>query len=298
MRIPNLRNRLPPLGTLAAFEAACHHGSFTRAAAELNLTQAAVSRQIRSLEEHLGHALFERRRHDVVLTTAGRRFAEEVNPALNRIGKAATSLRKGQAIVTIAVEFCLAAHWLMPRLSRFQNAHPDLQLRILTSTNPTEGDEFDLAVAYGQVAGTRLQSKVLATDRIHAVCSPSYAARKPRPWHVDDISDAELIHFDQRGFDWMDWPGFLDKHGSSPRYPTRLSFGTYNNAVDAAMQGMGLVLGWSFAVRLPMLDGRLVSVSRLSVESPDALCVHVPTDRKLQEGARAFMEWLNVEAVT
>lgn len=101
MSMPNLRSRLPPLGSLAAFEAACCHASFTRAAEELNLTQAPVSRQIRTLEEDLGILLFDRRRHDVALTTAGQRFAEIVNPAVLQIASAKDALPRDANEFTI-----------------------------------------------------------------------------------------------------------------------------------------------------------------------------------------------------
>lgn len=135
MGISNLRNRLPSLGTLAAFEAASRLGTFTQAAAELNLTQAAVSRQIRMLEDHLGVLLFKRCRHDVILTAEGERFSARVNPALRSIGDATDSIRYGYAEdLTICSEICFAAHWLMPRLSRFQAKNEGLNLRIVTSS--------------------------------------------------------------------------------------------------------------------------------------------------------------------
>jgi LysR family glycine cleavage system transcriptional activator len=298
MVMSNLRSRLPPLGALAAFEAACRHGSFTRAARELNLTQAAVSRQIRALEQYLGVDLFERRRHDVVITPEGERFARTVNPALSAIGDATTALKSGdQAELIIFAELCLGAHWLMPRLSRFQATHPALSLNIHTSNRPieTESEPFDVALSYGVSNHPAFVSEPIGPERILAVCSPAARKRLPRRCGAKDLAAADLIHFEHRGSDWIDWRQFLDAFGARPRRHPRLVFNTYNSAIDAALEGHGVVLGWGHVVKKPIADGRLVAVGDLAIDSPDPLSAHIPTNRARHPAVPAFIAWLRSE---
>lgn len=301
MVIPNLRMRLPPLSSLAAFEAACRHRSFSRAASELNLTQAAVSRQIASLERHLGVPLFERRRHDVVVTAEGERFARQVNPALIAIGDAAISLKAGSSDeLVIFSELCLSAHWLLPRLSRFQDQHPKLSLKILTSNKPieTEAEQFDVALAYGSSHSPRFLSQTICTENLVAVCSPSFRKKLPKTIGPSELAAATLIHFEQRGSNWMDWSQFLANFGVRPQGNTRLVFNTYNSAVDAALEGHGVALGWGLVVESLLGNGRLVDIEGFSVKSPDALCAHRPTNRNRSPGVDAFINWLQVEMLT
>ena len=298
MGISSLRNRLPPLGTLAAFEAACRHRSFTRAAAELNLTQAAVSRQIRALEQHLGAQLFERRRHDVALTPEGVRFAAEINPALATIGDATVALKSGYTEeLTVMSELCLAAHWLMPRLSRFQADHTNLSLRILTSSRPIDAqiEKFDVALTYGFSESTAFHSEALAPETILAVCSPVVRAALPKRCSAGQLAAGNLIHFEQRGSDWMDWRKFLARFKVKQSRPARLIFNTYNNAIDAAIEGHGTVLGWRHAVDKPLSDGRLVAIDGLAAASPDPLCAHTPASRSGAAAVQTFIAWLRRE---
>ncbi len=298
MGISSLRHRLPPLGSLAAFEAACRHRSFTRAAAELNLTQAAISRQIRALETHLGVRLFERRRHDVALTAEGQRYAAEVNPALAAIGDASVALKSGYVEeLTIFSELCLAAHWLMPRLSRFQALHPNLSLKILTSNRPIEAEteKFDVALSYGLSRSAAFRSEELVPDMIVAVCSPQVRRKLPQRCKAKDLAVTDLIHFEQRDTDWMDWRQFLAAFKTKPRGPARLIFHTYNSAVDAAIEGYGVALGWRHVIDKPLNDGRLVEIDGFRVASPDPLCAHTPANRSSSAAARTFTAWMRSE---
>ena len=298
MVMSSLRHRLPPLGSLAAFEAACRHQSFTRAATELNLTQAAISRQIRALETHLGVRLFERRRHDVALTAEGQRYATEVNPALAVIGDATVALKSGYVEeLTIFSELCLAAHWLMPRLSQFQAGHPNLSVKLLTSNRPieSEAEKFDVALSYGISRSAAFHSEPLSEDAIVAVCNPEVRRKLPRRCKAKDLAAFDLIHFEQRGGDWMDWRQFLAAFDAKPRGPARLIFHTYNSAVDAAIEGYGVVLGWRQAIDKPLSDGRLVEIEGLRVKSPDPLCAHTQTLRSSSIAVQTFVAWLRSE---
>jgi len=288
------------LGSLAAFEAACRHLSFTRAAIELNLTQAAISRQIRALEAHLGTRLFERRRHDVVLTTEGLRFAADVNPALAVIGDATVSLKSGYVEeVTIFTEMCLAAHCLMPRLSRFQASNSNVSLRILTSNKSLEAEteQFDVGLSYGFSRSPVFQSEPIAVDKIIAVCSPAVRRTLPERCSARHLAQSNLISFEQRDTDWMGWAQFLAAFKARPQGSSRLIFNTYNSAIDAAIEGYGVALGWGHVVAKPLRDGRLVEIKGFEVPSPDPLCVHTRTDRPKRAALQSFASWMRSEVL-
>jgi len=298
MVIPNLRNRLPPLGSLASFEAASRHESFTRAATELNLTQAAVSRQILVLEKYLGVRLFERLRHNVRLTAEGERFAAKVNPALITISEVAASLKSGFVDeLTIRSEFCLATHWLMPRLSRFQLMHPGLSLKVMTSNRPieTEREQFHIALGYGAVHGSNLQCEPLATDAMVPVCNPETRRSLPEKCTAQDLADFDLIHFEQRGADWMDWREFLAVFDVKLAAPPRLVLSMYNSVIDAALHGYGVALGWRYTIDELLRDGRLVEIEGIAVDYPDPLSAQVPTDVKDSASVKDFISWVRSE---
>lgn len=145
-----LGKALPPLASLMPFEAAARLESFSRAADELHLTQAAVSRQIRALEENLGVALFERRNRGVFLTAAGREFGRTVSTALESVATHANTLREEvhDGVVVLFCQLCEAFYWVMPRLAAFNRQHPEIEVRLVTSTRPVaeHHDYFDVAL--------------------------------------------------------------------------------------------------------------------------------------------------------
>lgn len=295
MVISNLRNRLPPLSALAAFEAASRQESFTRAAAELNLTQAAVSRQIHLLEEYLGVPLFDRRRHNVVLNADGERFAAKVNPALIAIGDAAVAIKSGaHDEFIIRTEFCLATHWLMPRLSQFQLLHPDLSIKVMTSNRPiqTEREQFDVGLGYGLQHGPGLQCEPLATDAMIPVCSPATRQHLPVNCSAADLAKSDLIHFEQRGSDWLDWQQYLEHFGVTSIGPPRLALSMYNSVIDAALQGYGVALGWRYTIDALLRDGRLVEIDGMSVEYSEPLSAQAHANGKSRAAVSQFISWV------
>lgn len=298
MVISSLRSRLPPLGSLAAFEAASRHRSFTRAAAELNLTQAAISRQIHLLEEHLGVLLFERLRHSVVLTPDGERFAAKVNPALTAIGDATVAARSGiEDEFTIRTEFCLATHWLMPRLSQFQPMHPSLSIKVLTSNRPieTEQEQFDVGLGYGLNHGPNFNCEPLATDAMVPVCSPATRMRLPKHCSVADLASFNLIHFEQRGADWIDWKQYLENFGVKSIGPSRLSLSMYNSVIDAALQGYGVALAWRYTIDALLKDGRLLEIEGMALDYPAPLSAQFHSHRKPTPAVKQFTSWIRTQ---
>ncbi|CAN1525703.1 LysR Transcriptional regulator [Paracoccaceae bacterium] len=296
--MPNLRQTLPPMVSLAAFEAVCRHFSFTRAAVELNLSQSAISQQIRSLERDLGQPLFERHRHDVTLTPAGRVYAENIEPALRVISDASVSLRAGPAPGRLLVftDLCLAAYWLVPRLGRFQAPEREVDIKVLTSARPfhLQSEPAHLAIQYGGPLRAGYALAASFADRVIAVCSPAFRATMPSRVSLKDLTETALIHLDQPGRDWTDWPGFLGAQGLGWRpEKRRLEFSAHSHAVEAAIQGQGVALAWSHSIRDLLVQGRLLAVEDFAISSPQDLCIQVRQDATalIQE----FITWLEVE---
>jgi LysR family glycine cleavage system transcriptional activator len=279
----------------AAFEAASRLQSFTRAAEELNLTQAAVSRQIHVLEKYLGIRLFDRRRHDVILTVDGMLFAAKVNPALIAIGDAAATLKSGvQDELTMRTEFGLATHWLMPRLSHFQLLNPGLSIRVMTSSRPieTETERFDIGLGHGLHHGPGLRCEALGIEVMVPVCSPATRRRLPPQCSANDLADFDLIHFDQRGAEWLDWERYLNRFGVTSIGAPRLVLSVYNSVIDAALQGYGVALGYRYTIDALLKDGRLVEIEDMAVEYPDPLSAQTPTNRKPAAAVGKFIAWV------
>lgn len=294
----DIRRRLPPLGTLPAFEAVCRLGSFTRAGEELHVTQAAISRQIKQLEQALGVRLFERRKFDVVPTAEGLIFATKVGPALGMIGDAGEEVRSGRIeTLTVSSEICFASHWLIPRLSAFQAKEEGTRIRVMTSSKPLDLDAepFDVGVGYSAHSLHRLITHRLGNDVITAVCSPQFIQHLPTVLCAQTLSQTSLIAYEERSGNWIEWSAFLEKFGVRGCRPARMTFNTYHSAVDACMAGHGVMLGWRRTIEKPLQDGRLLELPQFSIPSPDPVNAYVPSDRADLPVIQRFVEWVRSE---
>src|SRR5437868_11287198 len=177
--------RLPPLNALKAFEAAARHESFTRAAQELCVTQGAVSHQVKALEEELGVKLFNRERQRLLITEAGREYLNVVRDALDRIAVGTERLvqRQRSGALTISTSPDFAAKWLVHRLGRFAEAHPDIDLRVSAMMHHVDfaREDVDIAVRHGDGHWPGLHVTHLCPEHLFAVCSPKLAAGLRRP---------------------------------------------------------------------------------------------------------------------
>lgn len=292
-----LGKSLPPLASLLPFEAAARLESFTRAAAELNLTQAAISRQIRALEETLGTKLFDRRNRAVFLTEAGRDFGRAVTSGLESIAIKANDLRGAprDGEVVLFSQLCEAVYWVMPRLAEFQQQHPHITLRIAASTKPlTEFDEhFDVAL---QTSGRASGSHPLvftASDEAFPVCSPRYVAGRKTPWALADLSTHRLLHHKATPQDWLEWDGWLERQGAAFRIGrTGSVFDSYPVMVQAAVEGHGIALGWRSTMENLLQSGALVRPFVESVFLPDELSVYQRQTSRARPEVKALLAWL------
>src|ERR1700682_6247382 len=203
-----MRQRLPPLNALKAFEAAARHESFTRAAEELFVTQGAVSHQVKALEGELGVKLFNRERQRLIITEAGRDYLTVIRDAFDRISVGTERLlqRQNAGVLTVSTSPDFAAKWLVQRLGHFVEAHTEIDLRVSASLHHVDfaREEVDLAVRHGDGNWPGLDTVKLSSEQLFAVCSPKLWAGKRRLGKPADILKFPLIHLDSRT-DWAKW---------------------------------------------------------------------------------------------
>jgi LysR family transcriptional regulator, glycine cleavage system transcriptional activator len=289
-----LQRRLPPLSSLRAFEAAARHLSFTRAAAELHVTQAAVSHQVKALEDWLGLKLFRRQNRNVFLTEAGQAYLPAVREAFDGLAEATRRLRQrdGQGKLVVSVTLSFAAKWLMPRLGRFRRLHPEIEFMIDATDRIVDlgREEVDVALRYGAGSWPGLVARPLLKEELFPVCSPALAASLKRP---ADLAKHTLLHDEMR----QDWRMWLLAAGVKGVDPTRGP--TFTNSamcVQAAIDGEGVVLGRSALVAADLAAGRLVRPFAVRLPTEYAYyVVHTPRAGELPR-VKAFVEWLLAEA--
>jgi DNA-binding transcriptional LysR family regulator len=293
---------LPPLDRLEVFEAAARNLSFTRAAAELHLTQSAVSRAIASLEERLGFAVFERRHRALLLTERGQALYAAALAALEQLHGAVAKLRAPDAARTITVTTTLsfASLWLIPRLAGFTRARPGVDVRIAANNELLELDRAGIDVAIRYSAADRAPgAPKLFGEEVFPVCSPALARDAVRPLaSVADLRGHVLLHLeDVRSTPWLVWGEWLEAAGAQDLRPAgALYFSHYDQLVQAAVNGQGVALGRTPLLRDLMRDGKLVAPFKRTIVSPR--CYYVMRGRRTLGNADvdAFEHWLRAEA--
>ncbi len=296
----NRRFDVPPLDLLLAFEAAARHLSFTRAGAELFLTQSAVSRQIQALEEALGVRLFERRTRALALTERGRGLLMTTQEVLQRLHDTVQQVRGRNAAqrVNLTTTPGFAALWLIPRLSRFVADRPEVDVRISATSEMVDlaRADMDLAVRYVP-AEMAPGGTLLFGEEVYAVCAPELVRRGPPLREPADLRHHTLLHLDDPRAAWMDWTVWLHALGLddlAPRGSLRLT--QYEQVMQAALSGQGVALGRSPLVRGLLREGKLVApFDQALVSSRGYYLVDAPNARRAPE-LQAFKAWLIDEA--
>ena len=289
--------RLPPLSTLPSFEAAARHLSFSKAADELHVTHGAVSRAVRHLEDHLRAPLFKRSVRAVHLTQMGQAYAGAVREALERLAAATATVADQQStgVLNLSTLDSFAAKWLIPRLFRFREAHGDIDVRLSTSDRLADfvSDGMDIAVRYGRGQYPGIASELLMREEVFPVCSPKLLEGANPLKSPGDLKHHVLIHDDFQ----IDWPTWLKVAGVKDVDPHRgPRFGSSFHAVQAAIQGEGVVLGRSALVADDLRAGRLVKPFDLSLPADLAYYVAYPPKALERHKVKAFRDWLFDEA--
>lgn len=286
-------HRLPPLTSLRAFEAAGRHLSFTKAAAELTVTQAAVSHQVKALEEHLGVALFLRHPRQLELTRAGKILFPAVRDAFNRIGDSVAKLNRdvSGAVLTVRLAPSFAAKWLSPRLDDFRRRHPQINLSLTHSNEPADfkRQPVDIAVTYGLGDWRGVVCEPLLHIDFFPVCAP-HVLQGQRPLaEPSDLKHHTLLH-DTNHQPWTDW---LALAGADSVDPTRGTVVDDTNVlIQAAIDGLGIALGSTHFVADHLAAGRLTRPFDAVMHSDYAYYVVCPRKHLKRPEVVQFKNWL------
>ncbi|UWQ99469.1 LysR family transcriptional regulator [Rhodobacteraceae bacterium S2214] len=295
-----LRRSIPSLGALNAFEAAARLQSFTAAAAELGVTQAAVSRRIKELEIALETQLFIRANRRVQANGAGLELFEAVNESFDKIAVAIDNIRSAAAVdsVTIGVSLAFAHFRLIPALTAFHTLYPDIRVRVISEDVWTHSPDqsLDLELRYGtsQFDGQTIIASL--PEVVFPVCSPDFAAH-----HSIDpaqeitgatLAELPLIEGEQRSGRFLSWGQWFRWMGMpTTSISPRLQFSNYSDAAYAAMNGDGVAVGWGSLLQRPISDGRLVALGTARVTPPGQHHLLVKKGRSQKKSVEAFAEW-------
>jgi LysR family glycine cleavage system transcriptional activator len=288
--------RLPSLNGLRAFEAAARHLSFTQAAAELNVTQTAISHQIKRLEEELGIRLFVRQNRALSLTPEAKEYLPGIRAAFNDLRLATDRLlrRDDDHVLTVSTLASLAAKWLLPRLSAFQEAHPGIDVRITTSTALVDfkSGGVDAAIRYGRGQWPGLRADWLMADKLFPVCSPALLTGKKPLRNPEDLAEHVLLHSSAGNDD--DWRLWLTAAG----LPTNLSkmpgvtFDLVFMTIQAAIDGIGVAMGRTSYVQDDIAKGRLVVPFEITLPVDAGFYLVSPEAKADSPKLSAFRNWL------
>jgi LysR family glycine cleavage system transcriptional activator len=288
--------RLPSLNGLRAFEAAARHMSFTNAAAELNVTQTAISHQIRRLEEELGVRLFVRQNRALTLTPQATEYLPGVRAAFNDLRFATDRLlrKDNENVLTVSTLASLAAKWLLPRLPAFQEAHPGIDVRITTSTALVDfktGD-VDAAIRYGRGHWPGLRADWLMADELFPVCSPALITGSKPLRCPEDLAEQTLLHTSAGYND--DWRLWLTAAGLPANISKRpgLTFDLILVTVQAAIDGLGVAMGRTSYVEADIAKGRLVVPFKIALPADAGFYLVSPEARADSPKLSAYRKWL------
>jgi LysR family glycine cleavage system transcriptional activator len=300
-----MNKRLPSLDLLKGFEAVARHLSFTRAAAELFVTQSAVSRQVRQLETQLGVRLFERRTRAVVLTEAGYQYYTELAPLLKQIEALTHKVAAARAVrrLRVTTPLTFSSLWLVPRLAAFQDKNPEVHVYVVADnvTRDLARDDFDLAVRYCSRADAGAAAVKLFDETITPVMSPRLLGRR-RLKRLEDLNGYVLLHFHdlEARAPWLSWEHYFSEarspgvQGKGAAY-----FSHYDQAMRAARAAQGVALGRFPVIDTLLQDGEVVApfARERAFALPDrAYWLIVPPQRAAKPEVALFVSWLRDEA--
>lgn len=300
MAIP--RRFLPSMSLLYAFEAAARANSFTAAAAELSLTQSAVSRQIRALEDMLGCLLFVRERQTVKLTAAGEAYADEVREALRRISTATLGIRANPSggTLNLAILPTFGTRWLAPRLPDFLAANPGITVNLTTRLGPFDFqfDQVDAAIHFGEADWPGAELQRLMGETVVPACSPELRQRL-RIERPEDLLKAPLLHLTSRPDSWERW---FRTMGIETKDTYGMLIDQFATAAQAAMAGVGVALLPTFLIETELARGDLVTAVDGPMTGAMTSTGHYylawPAKRTTYPPLQAFRAWLTAHLAT
>ncbi|KGU82443.1 LysR family transcriptional regulator [Pseudomonas mediterranea] len=288
-----MRRKIPSTAALVSFEAAARHESFTKAAQELSLTQGAICRQIASLEDFLGVALFRRSRRGVKLTEAGLSYSRRVATQLDAVERDTLSVmgHTGANVIELAVVPTFGTQWLLPRLKDFQQQHPEVTVNLTNRTRPFlfADTDFDAAIYFGDADWSGTESHKLMGENPMPVCSPALLGNR-NSLTPQAIAELPLLQQTTRPYAWRQWFNAQDlnvaRDLTGPRYEL------FSMLAQAAMHHMGIALIPPFLIQRELAEKRLVVANSNALSSIKAYYLMIP-ERKVESASlRAFRDWL------
>jgi LysR family transcriptional regulator, glycine cleavage system transcriptional activator len=293
------------LTLLQTFEVVARHCSFTRAAEELCLTQSAVSRQVKQLEDELGVLVFSRLHRAIEMTPEGQKLFASVGRGLREIDSGLYSLRGGIKVpqITVSASVAFAHFWLMPKISRFRAIYPDYDLRVLASDLPAtiKPGDVDVAVLFGRGQWNGIETQQLFGECVYPVCSPAYLQQHPGLLTPQDLRNHTLLHLDYGAAKWgsIDWPAFFDAHGINGQpLSSGIRLNSYPMVLQAAEAGQGVALGWSYITDPMLAAGQLVKFAGLEMRTKDGYYLGTFEGAANRPEVAAFLNWFKQEAET
>ncbi len=288
------RPQLPPLSALLTFESAARHLSFKAAAVELNVTAGAVSHQIKTLETALSTALFNRMHRGVELTNQGTILAQVMHHSLNDIADVIDQLRTAdeERSVTIGATTAVSSLWLTPRLSRFWKEHGTIPVnQQVSDTQSAPDNSTDFVVRYGQPKLPKPDHHLLFNDRLIPLCNREFATNYSAE-SLAEMAVLPLIHLDANDANWTTWRTWFDQHDFKAPLAKGIRVNNYTIALQAARDGLGLILGWETLVEPLIKSGELNSFGDWSLKAPGCYYIHARPEEHLSQKAKTVLEWL------
>jgi LysR family transcriptional regulator, glycine cleavage system transcriptional activator len=291
-----MARRLPPLNGLKAFEAAARSESFTRAAEELNVTQGAISHQVKALEDTLGLKLFHRERQRLILTEAGRDYLSIVRNALDQIAVGTERLlqRQESGALTVSTSPDFAAKWLVNRLSRFAEKCPHVDLRVSATTHYVDfaRDDVDVAIRHGDGHWPGLDVVRLYSERLFPVCSPKLVAGRNRIAKVADLLKFPLLRLE----DAKNWTRLFEAAGVKATIGPGPVLNRASMLIDAAIDGQGIALARTALAAWDLINGRLVRPVDVSLKMANTYWIVCPKAVSNVPKVATFRNWIFAEA--
>ncbi len=296
--MPPRQRRLPPLNALRAFEAAARLGSFVAAAAELGVSAAAVSQLVRRLEEYLDTPLFQRLARGLTLTEQGRDYLPELSAGFDLLGESTARLRTRRAdgVLTVTALAAFANGWLLPRLHRFRERAPRVDVVLRTSRELLDfrRDAIDLAIRLAPAAGRGLHAELLCAEELFPVASPQLFGGGRMPDTLAAVANYPLLHdVDARPEQpWLGWRGWFERAGLPPTPASRgLQFTDSIVLIGAAVAGLGIAIGRAPHVAPLLARGQLVRVTQETWQAPWRYFLMAPATHFRRPVVKAFVEW-------
>jgi len=291
------RRIIPSMTALLEFEAVARHSSFTLAAQELGVTQAAVSKQIRLLEENLGRQLFQRLHRGIRLTSEGQALHAVLSDSMQKIASVFDRLSEGDSEQELVLSSTATFSQLrvMPRLGSLRSTLPQVRLRLATQmfTGDLRNHEVDLLVRYGNGRWEDGIALHLFDEEIFPVCSPAWLARNPQPESLEALYRADLLDADATAEGWMTWPSwFRAVGGNPPKLNYNLRCQLYTDTIQGALHGHGVALGWGRMLDHLLASGELVRLTDLVVRPREAYYLVVPHGRTTTPTILKLVDWL------